>query len=106
MVREPGKGSQIGISFEAFKFSLWMAAVTVVPCDDPRSLYCRQYYLLQWRLYPMEYRKVGNSGLKVSAISLGAWLTYGSDIVHEQTAMQCVRRAIESGVNFIDVADM
>jgi len=54
----------------------------------------------------MEYRKVGNSGLKVSAISLGAWLTYGSSDVQEETSMQCVRRAIESGVNFIDVADM
>ena len=54
----------------------------------------------------MEYRKVGNSGLKVSAISLGAWLTYGSSTVQEETAMQCIRRAIEGGVNFIDVADM
>ncbi|MEP6986587.1 MAG: aldo/keto reductase family protein, partial [Chloroflexota bacterium] len=54
----------------------------------------------------MEYRKLGNSGLKVSAISLGAWLTYGSDVVQEETSMQCVRRAIEGGVNFIDVADM
>ncbi|MEZ4667354.1 MAG: aldo/keto reductase family protein [Anaerolineae bacterium] len=54
----------------------------------------------------MEYRKVGNSGLKVSAISLGAWLTYGSNVVEEETAMKCIRRAIEGGVNFIDVADM
>ena len=54
----------------------------------------------------MEYRKLGNSGLKVSAISLGAWLTYGSSTVQEETAMQCIRRAIEGGVNFIDVADM
>ncbi len=54
----------------------------------------------------MEYRKLGNSGLKVSAISLGAWLTYGSSTLEEDTAMQCIRRAIESGINFIDVADM
>lgn len=54
----------------------------------------------------MEYRKLGNSGLKVSAVSLGAWLTFGSDVVQEQTSMDCIRRAIESGVNFIDVADM
>ena len=54
----------------------------------------------------MEYRKLGNSGLKVSAVSLGAWLTYGSTTVEEDTAMQCIRRAIESGINFIDVADI
>ncbi|MBL8116856.1 MAG: aldo/keto reductase, partial [Anaerolineae bacterium] len=54
----------------------------------------------------MEYRRVGKSGLKVSAISLGAWLTYGSSSVQEETSMQCVRTAIEAGINFIDVADM
>ena len=54
----------------------------------------------------MEYRKLGTSGLKVSAISLGAWLTYGSSHVEEQQAIACIRHAIEQGVNFIDVADM
>lgn len=53
----------------------------------------------------MEYRKVGTSGLKVSAISLGAWLTYGSDAVENETAAQCIRTAVENGVNYIDVAD-
>ncbi len=54
----------------------------------------------------MEYRKVGTSGLKVSAISLGAWLTFGSSHVQEQQSIACIRRAIDQGVNFIDVADM
>ena len=54
----------------------------------------------------MEFRKLGTSGLKVSAISLGAWLTYGSSHVQEQQAIECIRHAIEQGVNFIDVADM
>lgn len=54
----------------------------------------------------MEYRRVGTSGLKVSAISLGAWLTYGSNRVKEEIAVQCIHRAIECGVNFIDVADI
>lgn len=54
----------------------------------------------------MEYRRVGNSGLKVSVISLGAWLTYGSSVVEQETSMQCLRKAIESDINFIDVADM
>lgn len=54
----------------------------------------------------MQYRRLGKSGLKVSAISLGAWLTYGSDRVQEEQAADCIRKAIESGINFIDVADI
>jgi voltage-dependent potassium channel beta subunit len=53
----------------------------------------------------VEYRQVGSSGLRVSAISLGAWLTYGSRRLQEETATQCLRYAIENGINFIDVAD-
>lgn len=55
----------------------------------------------------MIYRKAGKSGLKLSAISIGAWLTYGEDgTVDDDVAKQCIRAAIEGGVNFIDVADM
>ncbi len=52
----------------------------------------------------MEYRRLGNAGMKVSAVALGAWLTYGGS-VEEKTAADCIRAAIEHGVNFIDVAD-
>jgi voltage-dependent potassium channel beta subunit len=54
----------------------------------------------------MEYRRVGKSGLMVSAISLGAWLTYGSDVVAQEASLACLRAAVENGVNFIDVADV
>lgn len=54
----------------------------------------------------MEYRRLGKTGLKVSALSLGAWLTYGSSRVEFDTAKECIRTAIEHGVNFIDVADI
>lgn len=54
----------------------------------------------------MQYRRIGKSGLKVSALSLGAWLTYGSDRVAEDNAIACIHRAIELGINFIDVADI
>lgn len=54
----------------------------------------------------MDYRRVGTSGLKVSAIALGAWLTYGSKRVDFENADACLRRAIELGINFIDVADI
>jgi voltage-dependent potassium channel beta subunit len=54
----------------------------------------------------MEYRRTGKWGLQVSAISLGAWLTYGSKRVERDMAKACLRKAIESDINFIDVADM
>jgi voltage-dependent potassium channel beta subunit len=54
----------------------------------------------------MEYRRLGNAGVKVSAISLGAWLTYGSSRVEFDGAAACLRTAIENGINFIDVADI
>jgi voltage-dependent potassium channel beta subunit len=54
----------------------------------------------------MQYRRVGKSGLMVSAVSLGAWLTYGSSSVEQDTAKACLRAAIENGINFIDTADM
>lgn len=54
----------------------------------------------------MEYRRVGTSGLWVSAISIGAWLTYGSKRVSQDNSEACLRRAIENGINYIDVADI
>ena len=53
----------------------------------------------------MEYRRLGRAGMKVSAISIGAWLTYGGDVEYE-SAKACLHTAIENGVNFIDVADV
>jgi len=55
----------------------------------------------------MIYNNIGNSGLKVSAISIGAWLTYGEDgTVDDEVAAECIYAAIKGGVNFIDVADV
>ncbi|NWF71262.1 MAG: aldo/keto reductase family protein [Chloroflexi bacterium] len=54
----------------------------------------------------MEYRRLGSSGLKVSAISIGAWLTYGSNRIDFDASAQCLRAAVEQGINFIDVADI
>jgi voltage-dependent potassium channel beta subunit len=53
----------------------------------------------------MEYRRVGRTGLKVSAISIGGWLTFGKS-VGQATSHEIMRAAIERGVNFIDVADI
>jgi voltage-dependent potassium channel beta subunit len=52
----------------------------------------------------MRYRRLGRSGLKLSELSLGAWVTYGSQ-VGEQTAFECMIAAYEGGVNFFDNAE-
>ena len=53
----------------------------------------------------MLYRKLGNSDLNVSEISLGSWLTYGGG-VERAGAEACVRRAFDEGINFIDTANV
>ena len=52
----------------------------------------------------MEFRYLGRSGLKVSAISYGNWITHGSQI-EEQAASACVQRALELGITTFDTAD-
>ena len=52
----------------------------------------------------MEYRHLGSSGLQVSALSLGAWVTYGAQ-VGEDVAHECMAAARERGVNFFDNAE-
>jgi len=53
----------------------------------------------------MEYRYLGNSGLKVSALSFGAWVTFGSQADVEE-AERCMTAAFEAGVNFFDNAEV
>lgn len=52
----------------------------------------------------MNYRHLGKAGLKISELSLGAWVTYGGQ-VGEEVAEQCMRAAYEQGVNFFDNAE-
>lgn len=52
----------------------------------------------------MKYRNLGRSSIKVSAISLGAWLTFGGTEDIEVTRA-CIQTAVEHGVNFFDLAD-
>ena len=53
----------------------------------------------------MEHRNLGRSGLKVSAVSYGNWITHGSQVEAEQ-ARACVRRALDLGVTTFDTADV
>jgi voltage-dependent potassium channel beta subunit len=52
----------------------------------------------------MEYRRVGSSGLKVSAISIGGWLTFGKSLDEKATA-DVLAAALDAGVSFVDLAD-
>ena len=53
----------------------------------------------------MEYRNLGRSGVKVSEVSLGSWLTYGGSVAAEQ-ATSCIHKAYELGINFFDTANV
>jgi voltage-dependent potassium channel beta subunit len=53
----------------------------------------------------MEYRRLGKSGLKVSALSLGSWVTFGGQ-VDEEATQACMVAAYGAGVNFFDGAEV
>lgn len=52
----------------------------------------------------MEYRHLGASGLKVSALSFGTWVTF-ADQIDDETAYRCLSKAYDAGVNFFDTAE-
>ncbi|WP_270889547.1 aldo/keto reductase family protein [Pedococcus sp. 5OH_020] len=52
----------------------------------------------------MEFRYLGNSGLKISEITYGNWLTHGSQVEND-VATQCVRAALDAGISTFDTAD-
>jgi len=52
----------------------------------------------------MQYRSLGNSGLKISVISLGAWVTFGKQIDEDQSYL-VMKEAYDAGVNFFDNAE-
>ncbi len=54
----------------------------------------------------MKYRRLGDAGMKVSAISLGGWINYGEGKVPAEEARRVVERAYELGINFFDLADI
>ncbi|MBB6636958.1 aldo/keto reductase family protein [Cohnella thailandensis] len=53
----------------------------------------------------MKYRKLGSTGLKVSEISFGSWMTYGHT-VGEDIGAKLIDKAFELGINFIDTANV
>src|SRR6201996_2733818 len=53
----------------------------------------------------MKFRYLGNSGLKISEITYGNWLTHGSQVENE-VAAQCVQAALDAGITTFDTADV
>jgi aryl-alcohol dehydrogenase-like predicted oxidoreductase len=53
----------------------------------------------------MEFRRLGRSGLKVSEIAYGNWITHGGQ-VEEDAAIACVRAAFDAEISFFDTADV
>ncbi len=53
----------------------------------------------------MQYRRLGRSGLKVSVLSFGSWVSFGPQLAG-QTARECLAAAYDGGVNFFDNAEV
>src|SRR6476619_3639019 len=53
----------------------------------------------------MDYRYLGRSGLKISEITYGNWLTHGSQVEND-TAAACVKAALDAGITSFDTADV
>jgi voltage-dependent potassium channel beta subunit len=54
----------------------------------------------------MPYRRLGQAGIKVSALSLGGWTTFGSSVSEQDAVAAILKAAFEAGVTFFDIADV
>jgi len=54
----------------------------------------------------MPYRRLGRAGVKVSALSLGGWTTFGAAVTDDDLIERIIRRAFDAGVTFFDIADV
>src|SRR5688572_15850431 len=60
---------------------------------------------LSGSLTAMEFRHLGRSGLVISEIAYGNWLTHGSQ-VEEDAAQACIKAALDAGITTFDTADV
>jgi voltage-dependent potassium channel beta subunit len=54
----------------------------------------------------MQYRRLGRAGMKVSALSLGGWTTFGDSVKDQQLTRNIIAHAYDAGINFFDIADV
>src|SRR5688572_6145565 len=69
------------------------------------SVYCTASRFLSLPNIAMNYRRLGRSGLKVSELSFGSWITYGNQL-DGNAARECMAAAYDAGVNFFDNAQV
>jgi len=55
---------------------------------------------------PMQYRRLGSAGTKVSAFGLGGWTTFGASVKDDALTRSILHAAFERGVNFFDISDV
>jgi aryl-alcohol dehydrogenase-like predicted oxidoreductase len=77
--------------------------MTVAACEGSASTGIRSTRVVIYGLL-MEFRHLGRSGLKISSITYGNWLTHGSQVEND-VATQCVRAALDAGITSFDTAD-
>lgn len=77
---------------------------TIIFADLPATCRNFAFYLSILQTMDMQYRRLGKSGLQVSALSFGSWVTFGSQ-VGDDTAEKCMKLAYDNGVNFFDNAE-
>lgn len=101
--------------------NLWPGTVIVGKCADDRQgregqeggyKYRRAFcptssdlHIRKGTLLPMEYRRLGKTGMYVSEISYGNWITHGNQ-VEQDAAVKCVRAALDAGITTFDTADV
>ncbi len=73
-----------------------------VPRPRPRTSI---FHFAKTTMTTMNYRRLGRSGLKVSELSFGSWVTYGNQM-GEDLARDCMAAAYDAGVNFFDNAEV
>lgn len=54
----------------------------------------------------MPYRRLGRAGVKVSALSLGGWTTFGAAVTDDDLIARIIKKAFDAGVTFFDIADV
>ncbi|KAL1920382.1 uncharacterized protein VTP21DRAFT_759 [Calcarisporiella thermophila] len=97
------KGKLQPLPLTLAKQAAWDPKVALGNTSSPLRIY--DYSVAQVTMRSkMLYRRLGNSGLKVSVLSLGSWLSYGMK-ANQETCIECLKTAYENGVNFFDTAE-
>jgi aryl-alcohol dehydrogenase-like predicted oxidoreductase len=62
-------------------------------------------WVANWSVHTMNYRRLGSTGMRVSEIGLGGWVTFGGQLSEEES-IPIIHKAFDLGINFFDCADV